>query len=476
MLLLKKSILFTFIFSICISIAYAVSFDAEAIPIDDRIVIDEFAVFQINIKNNLDKADEYRIYTLDFPTWDVRTEPIINPITLELEPGAEGSVKLVVDPLKIKDIGTYQVNVNVRSKITDKPTSVPLKVVILSTEPLIGGYVPTIVTGVEIPAKIDPKEEIPIKIVINNQNIIDYPELTIKLESILIKDTINTKLGPKEKKTLELTTTLDPLTPLQEDDLVVAVFKEDRSIINPIVRRIEIVEYAQQKLISEEKKFLLTRSTYDFVSNNNEYEGTFKVETTLLGSIFSSTNPKSKTVTEGDKRYFVGDVKLENNSMRIYITQNYIPLFVVIMLLIVSVISYYTLRSPLLIIKEVNNIVKSEGGISEMTVVLRIRNRSQNKLKEIEITEFIPALVSIGKEVSIGSLQPTKVLKHEKERSTIVKWTIDTLDATEERVLSYKIKSKLSILGGFSLSAAKASFKSNDKKFTSTSNRLNVSD
>jgi hypothetical protein len=196
----------------------------------------------------------------------------------------------------------------------------------------------------------------------------------------------------------------------------------------------------------------------------------------LLGSIFSSTNPKSKTITEGDKRYFVGDVKLENNSMRIYITQNYIPLFVVIMLLIVSVISYYSLRSPLLIIKEVNNIVKSEGGISEMTVVLRIRNRSQNKLKEIEITEFIPALVSIGKEVSIGSLQPTKVLKHEKERSTIVKWTIDTLDATEERVLSYKIKSKLSILGSFSLSAAKASFKSNNKNFTSASNRLNVSD
>ena len=98
---------------------------------------DEFAAFQLDIKNNLDKKDEYRIYTLDFPTWDVRTEPIVNPITLELGPREEGSVELVVDPLKIRDIGTYQVNVNVRSKLTNKVVSVPMKVTILSTESLL---------------------------------------------------------------------------------------------------------------------------------------------------------------------------------------------------------------------------------------------------------------------------------------------------------------------------------------------------
>jgi hypothetical protein len=474
MLVFKKSILFTFIFSILISIAYAASFDAEAAPIDDKIIIDEFATFQITVKNNLDKADEYRIYTLDFPTWDVRTEPLENPITLELGPRKEGSVELVVDPLKIKDIGIYQVNVNVRSKLTDKFVSVPLKVTILSTAPLIQGYVPTVVTGVDVPEKIDPREKIPIKISLNNQNIIDYPDLVIKIESNLIKDTINTQLGPKEDKTLELTANLNPLTPPQEDNLAVAVFKDDRSIINPIVRKIEIVEYAEQEIVSEQKGFLMTRNRYSFTSNNNEYKGTFKVETTLLGSIFSSTNPKAKTVKEDGKRYFVWDSRLENNSMQIAVTKNFIPLFIVIALLIVVVVVYYMFRSPLHITKEANNIIKSEGGITEVTVVLHVRNRSQNKIKEIEITEFIPALVSIGKEVSIGSLQPTKILRHEKERSTIVKWTIDTLDATEERVLSYKIKSKLSILGSFSLPAAKAAFKSNDKKFTSASNRLNV--
>jgi len=132
MILVKKLVLFALIFSICTSIAYAASFDVSVVPIDDRIVIDEFATFQLNIKNNLQKKDEYRIYTLDFPTWDVRTEPLVNPITLELNPGKQGSVELVVDPLKIKDIGTYQVNVNVRSKLTNKLISAPLKVNIIN--------------------------------------------------------------------------------------------------------------------------------------------------------------------------------------------------------------------------------------------------------------------------------------------------------------------------------------------------------
>jgi len=53
---------------------------------------------------------------------------------------------------------------------------------------------------------------------------------------------------------------------------------------------------------------------------------------------------------------------------------------------------------------------------------------------------------------------------------------VDNLDASEERVLSYRIKSRLSILGSFSLPATKAAFKSNDKPMTSSSNGLSVSD
>jgi len=476
MILLRKSILIAIIFTFYISIANAASFDANANPIDNRIVIDEFATFKLDITNNLNNKDEYRIYTLDFPTWDVRTDPIVNPITLELGPGEDGSVDLVVDPLKIKEIGTYLTNVNVRSKLTNDLIVVPLKIIILSTSSLIGGYVPTVVTGVEIPAKIDPREEVIIKINLNNQNVIDYPDLVVKLESNLIQETINTQLEPKGEKTLEIKITLDPLTSPQQDQLAVTVFKGDRKIINPIVRNMEIIEYGIRELVKEEKKFLLTRSYYDFVSNNNGYQGKIKLETSTFESIFSSTSPKSNVVKENDKRYFVLDVMLENNHMQVVVTKNYIPLFAVIALLILVIIGYYILRSPLHILKEAKNISKSEGGISAMTIVLHIKNRSKNKINGIDISDYIPGIVTVGGDVPIGSLQPTKVLKHEKKGTTIVRWTIEELDASEERVLSYRINTKLPILGSFSMSYARAVFKSRGRTFTSGSNRVSINE
>jgi hypothetical protein len=475
MLFLKKSLNLAFVLLLYASIVSAASFDIDVVPISDRIALDEFAKFQINVKNNLNHAEEFRIYTTNFPTWDVRTDPIVNPIVIELESGEQGNVEIIADPLKIRDIGTYAININVRSKLTNQLKSVPLKITILSAKGLIGGYVPTVVTSLGIPEKIDPRKEIPIKIVLNNQNIIDYEELTIKLNSKFIKETLVTKLGPKEEKTLELTANFDSLTLPQKDKLVLTVTAGDINIINPIVKQIDIIEYGNLKLVSEKKRLLTAISNYEFTSNNPSYEGSFKVETTLLGSMFSSEKPRSKVITEDGKKYFVWDVQLENNKMQVTTKKNILPLFLVIIILIGLIASYYLVRSPLTIRKESSSIVKKEGGVSEMSVILHVRNRGKAKIKDIEITETIPNIVSIERDISIGALQPTKIMRHEKRKDTIVKWSINNLDATEERVLSYKIKTKLSILGDFSLPAAAAVFKYEGKTLTTVSSRLHVS-
>jgi hypothetical protein len=468
----RKILVVTLFMMLSASLVKAASFEVESVPIVDRISIEEFAKYQINIKNNLRQYDEYRIYSASFPTWDVRTEPLLNPITLELDGNSEGSVELVIDPLKIREIGTYGVNLNIKSKLTNELMTVPVQVTILSTEGLVGGYVPTVTTFVDIPQKIDPRKEVRIKITLNNQNIIDYETLVVKLDSALIKDTMETKLGSREEKTLEMTYNLDPLTSPKKDSLVIALLMDDRSIINPIVKNFEIVEYGDQNLLSEKKGLFLTKSRYEFVSNNPNPSGRIKVETTLLSSIFSAENPKAKVVKENGKRYFVWDV--ESSRMEVSVTKNFIPLVFAIALLIVVVIAYFTIRSPLLIRKETSNIVKKEGGVSEMSVIVHVRNRGKGKLKDIEITETIPSIVSIEREISIGALQPSRILKHEKKGTTIVKWDLDSLDASEERVLSYRIKTKLSILGGFSLPSASSVFKSNGKTLTAVSNRLSV--
>ena len=473
----KRYILFLLTLIICISSVHSISFELNSTPIKNKIAIDEVAKFKLEVKNNLNKEQTLRIYTLDYPTWDIYTQPIINPILLDIPPNSENSIELIVDPLTTKNIitGPHFVNVKVRSQTTNEALAIPLKVSITSTESLIEGYIPTVITSVIIPKKIDPREEIPIKITLNNQNIINYSDLVIKIESSLIKDTINYELGPKEEKTLILTKKLDPLTPPQKDNFVVTVLKKDRVIVDPITTIIEITEYVSKEKADVKKSFLKTEKDITSYSNNKDYSGEMKIETSFFKCLFSTTKPKAKILKEEGKRYFVWDIKLdENNSMKVSIIENYRLLFIVIILAIILVFVYYTYRSPLSIRKEGKNITKREGGISGLKVILQVKNRGNKRIDNIELREVIPNIADIEKDISIGTLKPTKILRHEKKGS-IIKWDIEKLDVGEERVLSYKIKARLSILGDLNLPAATAKFRCNNKDIKTRSNRLNVS-
>ena len=108
-----------------------------------------------------------------------------------------------------------------------------------------------------------------------------------------------------------------------------------------------------------------------------------------------------------------------------------------------------------------------------MHVSLAVRNRGSATIEGIDITDIIPDLVQIEKGLLIGTLHPSKILRHER-KGTIVKWDIKRLDSGEERVITYKISTKLPILGGFTLSAANVRFSYQGKSFSVNSNKLEV--
>ncbi|MBL7054909.1 hypothetical protein ISS05_04080 [Candidatus Woesearchaeota archaeon] len=474
---IKKYFSFLLILIMCISSVYAISFELSYSPIKDKIEISDVAKFKLEIKNNLNKNQTFRIYSLDYPVWDVRTEPIVNPIFLDVESNSKNSIELVIDPLDTKNIitGSHFITIRVKSKTTNEALAIPMIVAITSRESLVQGYTPTIITTVNIPKKIDPREEIPIKINLNNQNVINYTDLTIQIDSNLIKDSIKYELGPEEEKALMLTKRLNPLTSPQKDSFAVTVLKGDKVVVNPIVIPVEIIEYTHKDKEEVKKKFLKTEKEIVFYSNNPDYSEEMKIETSLFKILFTSTKPKAKVLKEDDKRYFVWNVKLdENNSMEVIIVENYRILFIAIILAIILVFIYYKYRSPLSIRKEVKNIIKREGGISGLNVILNIKNRGNKKIEAIELKEVIPNITNIEKDISIGTLKPTQILKHEK-KGTIVKWVIDNLEVGEERVLSYKIRHRFPILGDFNLPSATAKFKCNRKEIKTSSNRLSVS-
>ena len=460
-------------FLLLLNVSYAASFDVKVTSIKDRIIVDEVAEFDITIQNNLDTDEEFTIKKAGYPFWDMYTKP--EGYNLKVPAQSSASIKLFVDPQYITSVDTYTLDIGVVSSRTGLEQKVPITVGIKSTEPLIKGYIPTVLTSTSIsPEKIDPREEFTIKVVLNNQNPINYSNLTIKIESNLFKEEVHTPLGPKEDKTIEVKKRIDAATPPQEDRIVIAMFKDQRLIVSPIVKEFEVKEYLSQEVLPKEQSFLKIRKGVKVVSNNPNYKGSIKIEISPLKSLLLTTYPRAEKIKEDDKQYFVWDVKLDKDkTMTIYITENYRPIVVIVALAIIAVILYFIFRSPIVVRKGVANVGMSEGGISEAKVVVRVKNRSANQITNIEVMDNVPHIAHVEKELSIGSMQPHAILTHPK-KGMVIKWTIEALEPGDERVLSYRMKSRLPILGEFNLPAATARTKVGDKVVISNSNRVTV--
>lgn len=457
------------------NIAFAASFDVKATPVKDRIIVDEVAEFDIAVQNNLETDEEFTIKKAGYPFWDMYTKPLQNPITLKVPAQSTSSIRLFVDPLYITTVDTYTIDMGIVLESTGQEQKVPITVGIKSTEPLIGGYIPTVLTSTSIsPEKIDPREDFTIKIVLNNQNVLDYPNLTIKIESNLFKDELHVPLGPKEDRTIEVTKKLDDMAMPQKDRLVIAIFKDERLIVSPIIKEFEVIEYAVQEDLPKEQSFLKIRKGIKVISNNPDYGGTVKIETTPIKNLFMTTSPRAEIVKETGRHYLAWNVEVgPDRTALIRTSENYRPLVVIILLVTAAIVLYFLFRSPIVVSKAIGNVGMSEGGISEAKIIVRVKNRSPNQITNIEVVDNLPHIAHVEKEISIGSMQPHAVLKHPK-KGIMIKWSIETLEAGDERVLSYRMKSRLPILGELSLPAASARTQVGNKVIISSSNRASI--
>ena len=462
-------------FFLFINAANAASFEVKVTSIKDKIVVDEVAEFNIEITNNFDTNEEYTIKKAGYPFWDMYTEPLQNPITLKVPAQSSSSIKLFVDPLYITSVDTYTLEIGVVLERLSEEQKVPVTIGIKSTEPLISGYIPTVLGSISIePEVIDPREPFTVRIVLNNQNPINYSNLTVKIESSLIREEIHTPLGPKEDKTLEISRNLDSMTIPQFDRLAVSVLLDGRIIVNPIVKEFEVKAYMTEEALPQDQSFLKIRKGIKVTSNDASYKGTIKIETAPIKNLFVTTSPRAETVREDNKQFLVWQIELgKDNTMTVYVTENYRPVVVIIALSIAAIILYFLFRSPIVVRKGIANVGMSEGGISEAKVVVRIKNRSGSQLTNIEVMDNVPHIAHVEKEVSIGSMQPHAILQHPK-KGLIIKWMLETLEPGDERVLSYRMKSRLPILGEFNLPAATARCNARNKVVISNSNRVTV--
>ncbi|MBU1704832.1 MAG: hypothetical protein KJ922_05685, partial [Nanoarchaeota archaeon] len=322
----------------------------------------------------------------------------------------------------------------------------------------------------------NPTEPVPISVTVKNQNPIEYPEIKIIVESNLIKKEIIAELGAKEEKTFDFEIELDSALEPQKDTIYLSIQKDNSTITGPLTKKYSIISYSQlQEEIKPVSKFMRTDTIITFTNKGNvEYSGVQRHETTFFKSMFTSTIPKATTVKEDGKRYFTWEVALApSEAKEVTVVENYLPFLIIVLLIGIALFLYYMFRTPFTINKTAAQVISKEGGIAEMKIVITLKSRDKMKLKDIEVTDRIPNIADIERELTIGTLQPTKILKHEAKGS-ILKWSVDTLDIGEERVISYRIKPILTIVGDLTLPPVSASYILKGKKHKVKSNSLSI--
>ena len=462
----KKAVLLIVLIILLASTVYAAeSFIAKIEPQQVAIKQDQTAEFDLSITHTSDEIKTFEIYSENV-IWDVRVED-----SMRIEPSEYFSTKLFVRPLNVNP-GAYWVPLTVKMVGSNLKEEHNILLEIESLIPPEQSYLPAIRGEVYMQDDIDPRDELKIRVKLENQNRRNLENVRVKIRSNTINKDYDVSLGPLEEKELKFFVKLSQYTPPQKDVMKVSIIVPEhdqgfRFDLDPMP--LEILDFRDFKEeTKEEKGFLKTTYLITLKNDGNEpHQDQYVIKSAFFRNIFVTSTPRAEKI-KGDLVWDL-DIKPSDNELIMY-TVNYQPILIVIILLILVSVAYIIFRSPAILKKTATVVATKEGGISELKIIIEIVNRSKKPIKHIKLIDTVPRIANLTKDYDIGTLKPDHIVRHDR-KGTLIKWNIDAIDPGEERVISYKIKSKLSILGGVTLPSAVIKFDAGKRHRTANSNK-----
>jgi len=458
------------VFMLSSSASVAAEYVVTISPEYQSIRMDQTAEYKLTVRNNMGTTENFEIYSSDV-MWDVTTRPVSDRL-LTVEPYSTRTTTILLTPLYVNP-GLYGVTLNVRLSGKNMLIKNYLMVGVTDINPPPEEYLPAIRSDIIMDDVIDPRENLTIKLEIENQNRRTIPEMDIRLRSNAINADYKTGLGPLEKKMVAITTRIDPLTRPQSDVLRVTILTQAANRTYQYEAtpfEFEIMNYGElvEDIVST-KSFLKTTTVVTLTNvGNGDIIEVYKMQKGFFERIFTSSEPASKKVKENGTKYLGWPVSLgPYEKETITVVVNYRIPFSILCIIIAAIVLYYLLRSPILIHKSATVLATKEGGISDLKVLIVVKNRTPASVKSVSIIDKVPHIADVLREFEMGTLHPTKVLKHEK-KGTLIKWELKELERFEERVLAYKIKSRLSVLGQFRLPVVVVRYESATGRMRST--------
>lgn len=434
------------------SVVLAVNSEISLQTVDNNIAPDEAAEFTLYITNNADVAQTFTLYSFSSSQgWNVDPSPLSDKVIEEIEPGVtyQTTIKAQVTDESLEP-GIYYLNLDIDGDQEDSQ-SVSLKVYLGYSE-AEAQYLPSISAEIEMDNEIDPREVQTVVLNLENGNSRNLSSLMLHVESELEEFSLNLPVGlePLESKTQEFSVTIDPYTQAK-DYSIFFIFDLDGETIKVVEETVTVPAVVSDFAwtLEEDKSFLKSTQTF-LVSNDGNVENTqeFRYAIGTVESLFVSS--EGNIIREDGQQYIIWDLQLEpGESTELSAIYNYrIVLYLLIAFLLI-IAFYLTVRLPISVRKKALTVVGNSDGLSEIKVLLEVRNKRKYPVKDVTITDFVPGIANVERNIEIGTLRPHKV--HSSSQGNKIEWQLSELDGLEQRIISYKIKAKLNILGPFRL-------------------------
>ncbi len=436
-------------------------------PVNDLISPLESAEFDIVVSNQDTLAQSYVVYSF-VQGWNIDPNPITDR-TFKIAAGQSRTVRLVSTPTTNFPAGIYNLAFSVESDSGDRYTD-SMKV-FLSPEKQLD-YLPAIKVDVDMDEKIDPNKPLSIKLFLENRNPLDLSGLVVKLQSDMpeFQKEVTIDLPPLQKKSVEFSITPNKYQQ-PKDYLIFFVFEHKGEVAKIQEQKIEILTVLPVFDVAANSKMnLLKKSTLLTIKNGGNVLNAQEVKHPVPFWQAILSRGADNVVREEGQSYLVWGLELApGESVDVSYTTNYrLPLYLLI-LITVFFIFYYSVRSPVAIKKTaITTRSDDEGSLSEIKVTLEVLNRSKKPLVHASITDLVPAIANVQKSLELGTLKPHEI-RHAKTGTKVV-WSLAELDAHEHRLITYKIRAKLNILGTFQLPRAVVEFKEKKRKKKAYSN------
>ena len=405
------------------------------------------AFFSIKITNKQIREDTFQLKANTF---------LIAPFSDDVESVFFLPKSTVTIPTNQEEIVTAKV-VFADTVRTDRTYVIPIEVISLTNSKVRETLEPTIYVispkevvniGIEDIGTVIPGRENLIKIVLRNNANVDLTNIDIFYTSSVFSLEEKVSLNAFEEKEVELNLQLDPLIEEGEYSLAVRLYEGDK------MRGSDSFDFfvGENPDITEREKVDRGFLSYR-VEVVRENEGNTEIERTVkypIGSfqkLFTKTNPEGALVEDG--KFYEWTFKIPpGDIVRIEIETDYkLPFFIVLAILILIGIILYVRKKDLKLVKEVFKIKADESGVGEVKVLLHLKNKSSREIYNIKILDFLPKYMHA--DVDYGTLKPSKIQEGTTGRRIV--WEVSKLDPGEERIISYKVKSRLKLVGAHDL-------------------------